>query len=146
MGETDEVIAQYLAAMDDRAAPGQPLLERAVRPSITRVDSIPNIDDRHGDQAATILGIAVTNEFGEPLHLMTPDSRIAVRITFRANKYLARLEIGFVLRNHLGLDFSVTSHALPAAAAGETVTLEFELEIPELYPGAFSFSALGDSG
>jgi len=29
---------------------------------------------------------------------------------------------------------------MPAMGAGETVTIDFHLNIPELYPGAFSFS------
>ncbi len=133
LGDTDAVVAQYLAEMTDQPAS---------RPSstITSVDQIPNIDHRHGDGAATILGIAVTNEFNEPLHLMTPDSRITIRISLRANQPLARPEAGFMLRNHLGIDFSETSHALPPMAAGEALTIAFELEIPELYPGSFSFS------
>jgi lipopolysaccharide transport system ATP-binding protein len=140
LGETDKVIAQYLAEMSDRPAelPDRPA--SGPRSAITPVDRIPNIDQRHGDGGATILGIAVTNEFGEPLHLMTPDSRIAIRIRLRANRLLAQPQTGFMLRNHLGLDFSETSHSLPPMAAGETLTVAFELEIPELYPGSFSFS------
>jgi ABC-type polysaccharide/polyol phosphate transport system ATPase subunit len=133
IGDTDTVVAQYLAAMTDQPS-------RLPQPAAARVDTIPNIDHRHGDQSATILGIAVTNEYNEPLHLMMPDSRIAVRITLRANEPLEEPEIGFVLRNHLGLDFSVTSHKLHATTAGETVTVAFEIEIPELYPGSFSYS------
>jgi ABC-type polysaccharide/polyol phosphate transport system ATPase subunit len=135
LGETDDVIARYLAEMTDQPAPA-----RVAEAAVTRVDTIPNIDDRHGDQSATILGIAVTNEFHEALHLMLPDSRITVRITFRAEAPLPAPEIGFVLRNHLGLDFSITSHSLSATPAGEVVTTAFELEVPELYPGSFSFS------
>jgi ABC-type polysaccharide/polyol phosphate transport system ATPase subunit len=133
MGDTDTVIAQYLAEMTD-----QPV--RSPRAALTRIDTIPNIDHRHGDGSATILGIAVTNEYNEPLHLMAPDSRVSIRITFRATVALSAPEIGFVLRNHLGLDFSVTSHSLPDTPAGGTLTVAFELEIPELYPGSFSFS------
>ncbi len=133
IGDTDSVVAQYLADMTDQPAPKP-------QAALARADQIPNIDHRRGDQSATMLGVAVTNEYNEPLHLMTPHSRIAVRITFRANAPLDQPEIGFLLRNHLGLDFSYTSHRLPAAAAGETLTVAFEIEIPELYPGSFSFS------
>ena len=138
IGDTDTVVAQYLSAMVDQVIKDQP----APKPqaAIARADHIPNIDHRHGDESATILGIGVTNECNEPLHLMTPDSRIAVRITFRANASLEQPEIGFLLRNHLGLDFSFTTHKLPATTADETLTVAFEIEIPELYPGSFSFS------
>jgi len=87
----------------------------------------------------------VLDEFGDPLHLMIPRSRIVVRISVRANRDLPSPDIGVRLRNHLGLDFAATSaaregHAPGALKAGARVTADFHFEIPELYPGAFSFS------
>jgi ABC-type polysaccharide/polyol phosphate transport system ATPase subunit len=135
LGTTEVVLPLYLAAMTDRA-PAAPALI---------AESIPNVDHRHGDGRAGILGIAVLNDYGEPVHLMMPHSRIMVRITFRANDDLARPEAGFMLRNHLGLDFTETDtaregHRIPPMLRGETTTIEFALDIPEFYPGTFSFS------
>jgi hypothetical protein len=50
-----------------------------------------------------------------------------------------------MLRNHLGLDFmesdtSREGHRLPPLPKGEICTVDFHLDIPEFYPGAFSFS------
>ena len=50
-----------------------------------------------------------------------------------------------MLRNHLGLDFAGTNttregHQLPPMSAGDRVTVDFHLDIPELYPACFSFS------
>jgi hypothetical protein len=50
-----------------------------------------------------------------------------------------------MLRNHLGLDFAGTNttregHQLPPMRAGDCVTADFYLDIPELYPAEFSFS------
>jgi hypothetical protein len=85
------------------------------------------------------------NEYGEPLHLMTPHRRILVRISVRACTELKRANVGFMMRNHLGLDFSGMSaaaegHHLPPMPQAKTLTVDFQIEIPELYPGAFSFS------
>ena len=85
------------------------------------------------------------DEFGDPLHLMIPRSKILVRISVRANRYLDQPDIGIRLRNHLGLDFAATSamregHPPGPMKAGESVTADFHFDIPELYPGAFSFS------
>jgi ABC-type polysaccharide/polyol phosphate transport system ATPase subunit len=129
---------QHLAAITETAGPAS---ERTVM----GVKSIPNIDHRHGDGRAEILGIAILNEFGEPLHMMEPESRIVVRISLRAHGDLRRPDAGFMLRNHLGIDFAQTSaagegHGLPPMHAGDTVTVDYRLDIPELYPGAFSFS------
>jgi lipopolysaccharide transport system ATP-binding protein len=138
LGDVDRVVAEYLAAIAEQS--GRPAAKRTVEPVL----SIPNIDHRKGNGRGEILGIAVLNEFGEPLHLMTPESRIVVRISARANHCLERPNIGFVMRNHLGLDFSEISAAregrpVPAMSPGEIVTVDFNMNIPELYPGAFSF-------
>jgi len=133
LGDTDTVVGQYLADMT-----GQPA--RAPQQSTEPVLTIPNIDHRHGDQRATILGIAIANEYNEPLHLMMPDSRIAVRITLQARQPLEHATAGFILRNHLGLDFAETTHRIGNMKTGETLTIAFQIEIPELYPGSFSFS------
>jgi ABC-type polysaccharide/polyol phosphate transport system ATPase subunit len=138
MGDADSVVAQYLAAMTETTG-------TAAEAPVSVVESIPNIDHRHGDGRAEILGIAILNEFGEPLHMMEPESRIVVRLSLRAHGDLRRPDAGFMLRNHLGLDFAQTSaadegHALPSMRPGDTVTVDYRLDIPELYPGAFSFS------
>ncbi len=128
LGDVDTVLPQYLAALS-----GEP-------PARKLVPGIPNIDHRHGDGRAEVLGVAVLNSFEEPLQLMQPESRIVVRLRLTARKDLARAEAGVVLRNHLGHDFSELTHTLPPLQQGETVTLDFHVDIPELYPGAFSFS------
>jgi lipopolysaccharide transport system ATP-binding protein len=151
-GDTDTVLSAYLAAMAEKSeksgddAPGAPAAVRTVY-------SIPNVDHRHGDGRAEILGIAVLNEYGELVQLMMPDSRILVRISLRANCDLARPGAGFMLRNHLGLDFCEVDtgragQPLTAMKKGDIRTVDFRFDIPEFYPGAFSFSPFfmeGDS-
>jgi lipopolysaccharide transport system ATP-binding protein len=151
IGETSVVLPLYLAAMTERddalipqggaTIPG--VGERNAGAPL--IESIPNVDYRHGDGRADILGIAILNEYAEPVHLMMPQSRIIVRISFRANEDLARPAAGFMLRNHLGLDFTDTDtdregHSLAPMRRGEVSTVDFHLDIPEFYPGAFSFS------
>jgi lipopolysaccharide transport system ATP-binding protein len=142
LGSTDAVLPLYLAAMTEREGPVPAM---SAPPSSPIADSIPNVDHRHGDGRAQILGIAILNEYAEPLHLMMPRSRIVIRITFRANEDLARPAVGFMLRNHLGLDFTDTDtdregHSLSPMRNREVSTVDFTLDIPEFYPGAFSFS------
>jgi lipopolysaccharide transport system ATP-binding protein len=165
-GSTDVVLPLYLAAMTERAGPDpvvsattDPAISRATAPgvsagslrvpvgksSVPMVDSIPNVDHRHGDERAEILGVAILNQYGEPLHLMMPQSRIVIRISFRANQDLSRPAVGFMLRNHLGLDFTDIDteregHSLPPMRKGDVSTVDFTLDIPEFYPGIFSFS------
>jgi ABC-type polysaccharide/polyol phosphate transport system ATPase subunit len=165
IGETSVVLPLYLAAMTDRenryaaksdtaasdvaAGPAAPAITTPgageEKKNVPLVESIPNVDHRRGDGRAEILGIAVLNEYAEPVHLMMPQSRILIRISFRANDDLFRPAVGFMLRNHLGLDFTDTDteregHSLPPMRKGDVSTVDFHLDIPQFYPGTFSFS------
>ena len=152
-GEPGQVIAKYLAAMADKDSTyvlrnaAQPARERRGGPvrAPEVIESIPNIDHRHGDGRAEVIGIAVLDEHGRPLHMLEPASSILVRISVRAKEYLALPMVGFMLRNQLGMDFSGTNTAragyeLAPMEAGDIITVDFYIDLPELYPASFSFS------
>jgi ABC-type polysaccharide/polyol phosphate transport system ATPase subunit len=153
IGEPDRVVSKYLAAMtekdstylrrksesDPQSRHGGPVCAPEV------VDTIPNIDHRFGDGRAEIMGIAVLDEQGRSLSILEPSSRIVVRISVRAKAGVALPIVGFMLRNQLGMDFSGTNtsregYELAALEAGDITTVDFYLELPELYPASFSFS------
>ena len=152
LGETGQVVANYLAAMSAKDAnyrfrhssdAGAARPDSTAAPQVAT--TIPNIDHRHGDGRAEVIGIAVLNEYEQPIHLLEPESRIVVRISVQAREYVARPIVAFVLRNQSGLDFSGTSTAregcdLAPLRAGEIVTVDFSVDLPALYPAAFSFS------
>ncbi|HEU5020908.1 MAG TPA: ABC transporter ATP-binding protein [Bryobacteraceae bacterium] len=146
VGGAAEVMDLYLAAADPKSAPASAAATSAApRAKFAPATQIPNMDGRSGDGGAEILGIALMDEFGDPLHLLIPGARILVRVSARAGRDLPRPDLGVRLRNHLGLDFAATSaahegHAVGAMRAGEAVTVDFHFEVPELYPGTFSFS------
>jgi hypothetical protein len=53
--------------------------------------------------------------------------------------------VGFMLRNQMGMDFAGTNTAregyeLASMEAGDVVTVDFHVDLPELYPASFSFS------
>jgi len=152
LGETDRVVAKYLAAMVEKDSAYLTLKGtggRAGASAVVRapevVEHIPNIDHRYGDGRAEILGIAVLDLHGDPVHLLEPSARITVRISVRARQDVAQPIVGFMMRNHLGVDFSGTNtarenHDLAAMHPGDIYTVDFHLELPELYPSSFSFS------
>ncbi len=152
LGEPDTVIAHYLAAMVEKDAVYLTHQHRSMpnHPSgPTRapeiVDHIPNIDHRWGDGRAEILGIAIYDAYGSPLHMLDPGIGIVVRISVRAKEPVALPVVGFMLRNHLGIDFAGTNTAregfdLPAMGPGDIYTIDFHVQLPHLYPTAFSFS------
>jgi hypothetical protein len=109
------------------------------------LEHIPNIDHRHGDGRAKVIGIAVYDEYGTELRLLSPSSRIILRISVEAGEDLRLPNVGFMLRNHMGLDLAGTNttregHQLPPMKAGDRLTVDFHVDLPELYPSAFSFS------
>jgi ABC-type polysaccharide/polyol phosphate transport system ATPase subunit len=152
LGPTDSVVARYLAEMaakdtnylEHKLAPPRPAHTNGGGPPelITR---IPNIDHRHGDGRAEVVGIGVFDPFGRPVHLLSPDSKVVVRISVRAHQPIDHPNIGFIMRNHMGIDFAGTNTLregteLPPLAAGDSCTVDFHLDLPTIYPAHFSFS------
>ena len=79
------------------------------------------------------------------MQLMDPHSRLTIRISVRARQSLATPNVGFMMRNHLGIDFAGTNTARENAtllpmAPGDIHTVDFHVDLPELYPGNFSIS------
>jgi lipopolysaccharide transport system ATP-binding protein len=154
IGETDRIIGKYLAAMVDKdtqylslkaAKPRPALVESKIVRPVEVVETIPNIDHRHGDGRAEVIGIAVVDPDGRPLALLQPQGKIIVRISVRAKEDVAMPIVGFMMRNHLGIDFAGTNtsreeYELPTMRAADIYTVDFHLDLPELYPGSFSFS------
>jgi lipopolysaccharide transport system ATP-binding protein len=152
LGSTEYVVNRYLAAMFEKDSAYLTTLHRNAQriaqgpvkaPEI--VQTIPNIDHRFGDGRAEILGIAILDLAGHPVHLLEPLSAIVVRISIRAAEDITLPIVGFIMRNHMGLDFAGTNTAregfeLPPMAAGDIFTVDFHLQLPELYPSSFSFS------
>lgn len=152
IGEPESVVSKYLAHMVEKDAAYLKLKTAEARPSGSPpviapeiVEGIPNIDYRYGNKGAEIIGIAVLDSAGEPVNLLEPGSQITVRISVRANAPLDSPMVGFMMRNHLGIDFSGTNttregRQLPPMSPGDIFTVDFHLTLPELYPSHFSFS------
>ena len=154
-GEPDRVVSRYLAAMTERdseyrrhSAPGsqsEQTREKAPVSAPQVVTTIPHSDGRHGNRAAEILGIAILSEDGEDLALLPQKAPIVVRISVRARDEVAMPIVGFLIRNHLGVELAGTNTALedlelPPFAPGDIYTFDFRIELPELYPAHFSFT------
>ncbi len=151
-GKPDVVIHNYLARMSEKdqsyrashSEQGMPV-ERGARLAPEIVETIPNIDHRHGNGAAEIIGIAALDESGVVVPMMEPDRILVIRISVRAKQPLSQPNVGFMMRNHLGMDFAGTNTTreetlLDPMQPGDIATVDFHIRIPELYPGHFSFS------
>lgn len=154
IGTTESVVTKYLAAMVEKDSAYQtthvaahlsdrPSSERVSAPEV--IDRIPNIDHRFGDGRAEILGITITDDSGRTISMLHPDSTIVVRISVLAKSAIRLPVIGFMLRNHLGVDFAGTNTAreaieIPPMTPGDIYTVDFHLDLPALYASTFSFS------
>ena len=141
IGPPDEVIAAYSAAMAARELKDSPQALSSGVPAL----GLLNVDHRCGDGGAEILGLGLFDETGDALHWLNPRSRATVRIRFAARRALAAPCAGFTMRNHLGVAFSGASTSsegvtLSPMQAGDAVTVDFQLQMPALYPSHFSFS------
>jgi len=147
IGDTDRVVSRYLAEMTakDSAFLGLRSKQPEHKDAPEVASGIPNIDHRFGDGRAELIGIEILDTGGHRVGVLEANSTIVVRISARAKAAIQNPIIGFMLRNHLGVDFAGTNTAregldLPPMAAGEISTVDFHLEIPELYASTFSFS------
>lgn len=150
IGKTDLVVSKYLAAMNAKDAEylsheGVAHNRAAYSGPEEIVEGIPNIDHRFGDGRAEIMGIAVRAPDGGAITSLQPGSTIVVRISARAKANLESPIVGFMFRNHLGVDFAGTNTAregcdLPPLLMGEICTVDFYVDLPTLYASLFSFS------
>ena len=151
-GDPPTVVRRYLAHMRlrDREAAGRAADTAAL--DAQPFTNVPNTDHRFGTGGAEVTGITLLDPGGRPLGALAPNSTCIVRISARAREPVGRPIIGFMMRNHLGIDFAGTNtaregFALAPIAAGATRTVDFEIVLPELYAGTFSFSpAIADGG
>ena len=153
LGTADSVVAKYLAEMSQKDrlyAKDHGEIAGAIIEDLEEIGreievSIPNIDHRYGDGRGEVVGIGLFNEFGSPVQMLEPSSTIVVKITARAKAALELPNIGFMLRDHLGVDFAGTNtsregYQLPPMLPGDVVSVHFHLDLPSLYATTFSFS------
>jgi lipopolysaccharide transport system ATP-binding protein len=150
IGDVENVVTKYLVAMSqkDSAYLSHHQAPRSDVPAVEApevVRTLPNQDQRFGDGRAEVLGIQVLHPAGQPLGALEPDSSIVVRISVRAKSLILLPIVGFMMRNHLGMDFAGTNtsregHPLPPMQPGDIHTVDFHLELPALYASTFSFS------
>jgi len=160
-GKTDDVVSKYLAAMIMRGrkevmgedALGIPLVtsseldlsEEALARIPKVLSHISNIDHRYGNGKARVLGIGVYGKEGQSVSGVEQGDRICIRISIEFQDNVEQPNIGFILRNRLGEDVTGTNvmfegMRLPAAHAGERLSVDFVMDLPFLHAGFYYFS------
>lgn len=153
-GEPSTVVRKYLADMiardrksaEESATAGNgSVTVQTVAPAPKQEDAIPNMDGRFGTGRAEVTAITVLDSRGRQLRELIPRERATVRITVRARDRIAAPNVGFMMRNHLGIDFAGTNTAregivLEPLEAGNELVVAFHVDLPELYAGSFAFA------
>jgi lipopolysaccharide transport system ATP-binding protein len=151
IGDTDKVVTKYLIAMAQKdsaylAHQGSPQAAPSGGSTAPELaTSLPNVDHRFGDRRAEVIGIQILDVLGFPIGVLEPDTTVIVRISVRAFEAIRSPIVGFMMRNHLGMDFAGTNttregYQLAPLGPGDTVTVDFHVEMPALYASTFSFS------
>ena len=138
LGESDEVVARYLAATARR--------EMGVRPVATEALPEPTHSSiagghRFGDGRVSL----VSAGFGKSGLEFYPLERLVLRVVFQVNSPVPSLLGGFLVRNSkgenmFGSNTARENYPIPALVAGEIRTLDFHWVLPEMVPGEYSIS------
>lgn len=159
-GRTEEIVSKYLAAMVTRGrkeimeeeAMGKPLdssedlvLDDEALARIPKfLEHIPNVDHRYGNGKAKVTGIGIYGNAGQPAGGVVQGERVCVRISVEFRNDVEHPNVGFMLRNRLGQDVTGTNvmfegERLPAAKAGERLSVDFVMDVPFLQTGFYHF-------
>ena len=161
IGPTHDVATRYLAEMvmkgshdmtstppvgEAMASSSELVLgDEAIRRIPEFLDHVPNVDSRHGNGQARIMGIGVFSQDGHPVTSAVQGDRICVRISVEFIEDVGQPNVGFMLRNRLGEDVLGTNvlyegEQMMAANAGDRVSVDFVLDLPVLRTGFYHFS------
>jgi lipopolysaccharide transport system ATP-binding protein len=97
-----------------------------------------------GNGQATVVGVALENDEGRALEVLNVGVPATLRIRVRVNRPLARLVLGYMIKDRLGQQIFGTNthfldHPLTDLAEGETIDYRFRFPL-NLGPGSYSIT------
>lgn len=108
---------------------------------------IPNIDQRHGNQSCSIIGLGLYNEQFQKTNSVKNNSLAILRLTLENNSLAEGkfLVIGCSLRNSRGVDIASNNSEIEktdirSPKPEHTITVRIKIYFPELHPGSYSLS------
>ena len=153
LGDSAQVAQNYLAALLKKDAQRMQSEQRGQESRPAEVYQEPReiITDmpagvrRHGDGRAEVLGIRISDERGRPVQAVRTPTRLVVQVSVRAKDRLSLPIVGFLMRTEQGVDFAGTNTTredvqVPPLEAGQAVTVNFRVTLPELAPARFTFT------
>ncbi len=109
------------------------------------VRSIPYVHDRYGEGGAEIIGIIINSPEGRVATDLRAGEQLQVLVSVQFKKPTEHPIVGITIRDRMGQEICATNSAfeglnLPAAEAGEIMTVGFSWTVPPLRPGSYSIS------
>ncbi len=100
---------------------------------------------RYGDGRAMVLSGTLAEPSGRQIRSLTPLEHVVLRVVFRVNEAVDSAIAGFLVRNSkgeniFGSNTARENYPLPRLAAGETHTVDFHWNAPDLAPGKYHVS------
>ncbi|MEZ5987628.1 MAG: ABC transporter ATP-binding protein [Planctomycetota bacterium] len=162
-GRPDDVVSGYLhervargvaggAAGDGRAARE----ERTASPAgVTGdADALPPLPadlGHRGEGGARLVAAALRDAEGRVVRSAASGDRVDLVLRVRAERDLAAVNLGFMLRDKKGLDVSGSNLAFeggptPPLAAGALLDARFRIDLPELASGSYAFALAAVEG
>lgn len=157
-GSPEQVMSRYMAAVagrelrerrsqeDSPAAAAQAGTEPGDEGAGDAPETvIPNVDVRFGNGKAEILGMGVYDAQGRRVQAVEAGQPILIRISVRFREEVGAPNIGFMVKNRIGLYLTGTNTlmegcAIPPQAIGSICTAEFRVQLPLLANGNYSLA------
>jgi homopolymeric O-antigen transport system ATP-binding protein len=157
-GSPERITTEYMAMVasrelrDRRGKESSPVETCVIPPDASDDDAlgvpetkIPNVDVRFGNGNAEVLGIGLYDEQARRINSAQGGQTILIRISVLFRKAVQRPNIGFLIKNRLGLYLTGTNTLMegvpvPPQAKESVCTAEFRLQLPLLLAGNYSFT------
>ncbi len=157
-GTPDRIVSEYMAMVanrelrERRKAEASPPAASALPSEVggegltgSTETTIPNVDVRFGNRQAEILGIGIYDDQGRRTNSAGGGETVLIRISVLFQEDVQRPNIGFLMKNRLGLYLTGTNtlmegYGIPPQMKGGVCTAEFRLRLPLLSSGNYSFT------
>jgi lipopolysaccharide transport system ATP-binding protein len=158
IGDTDDVVAKYLARSTGTHSPGSPAIPSAsdsLNPSFAWIEpqavrsrpetAISEPGHRYGNQAAEIVAADLRDSIGREKGRAKPGDEIVISLRTLAHQKLERPIVGFLMRNErgetvYGLNTASEGHHLPVFEPGDCYALSFRWTAPRLVKQRYTFT------
>lgn len=156
VGLSKEVINKYIAHLsiptdhtnetpEAEIKNNEPSIESQENKLVKIVTNFQNTNQRMGNQKCQIIGACIFDNKNQPVKVLKPKEKFALRISVQGNEFIQNPLVGFNMADRIGNHIieTNTDHEgihLPFCDQETVLTVEFKFEMPPLAAGYYSFS------